>query len=326
LAGLVCAAALLNVTGSAQAQEFAKVGTFGVQFLKIGVGSRGIAMGESYVALSDNGAEAVFWNPAGLEYVEGNSVMLSHTEWLADIRYDAAAVARSLGIFGTVGLSFAMLGSGPMDVTTVDQQEGTGETFDTADYMVGLSFARALTDKFRVGFNFKYIRERLENESASTYAIDIGTMYYSGFRSLRMGMAIRNFGPEVQLSGSYFDYDNGIPLEDKSEYEPFHLPLAFQFGLALDLLNLGSHRLIGAAELMHPPDNLERINLGAEYVLMKFLALRGGYSFRHDIRGPSFGLGIDYGLSQATHFRLDYAYTDFGILDMVQRVTLGIDF
>ncbi|MFC2076033.1 PorV/PorQ family protein [candidate division KSB1 bacterium] len=323
---MVCAAALLMVVGTADAQEFAKVGTFGLQFLKIGVGSRGIAMGESYIALSDNGAEAVFWNPAGLEYVERSSLMLSHTEWLADIRYDAAAVAHSLGVLGTVGLSFAMLGSGPMEVTTVDRQEGTGETFDTADYMIGLSFARALTNKFRVGFNFKYIRERLERESASTYAVDVGTIYYSGFRSLRMGMAIRNFGPEVQLSGSYFDFDNGVPLADKSEYEPFHLPLAFQFGLALDIFNRGHHRLIGATELYHPPDNLERINLGGEYTLMDFLAFRGGYSFRHDVKGPSFGLGIDYGLGQTSHVRLDYAYTDFGILDMVQRVSLGIDF
>jgi len=322
--GLIAGCSVL--WSSVRAQEFAKVGTFGAQFLKIGVGSRAVSMGESNVALSDNGAEAAYWNPAGLEYIKGQSLMVSHIQWLADIRYDAAAYAYSLGNTGTLALSFSILGSGDMEVTTVEQQQGTGETFNTADYMVGISFARAMTDKFRVGGTIKYVRERLENESASAVGIDIGTLYYSGFHSLRMGMMIRNFGPELRFTGSYYDYDNGVRLEEKKKYMPFHLPMTFGFGLAMDVISSGDHKLVMASEAVHPPDNLERINLGGEYTFKNILSFRSGYCFRHDVQGPSFGLGIKYSFSETGNFQLDYAYTDYGILDMVQRVTLGIDF
>src|SRR6056297_1782183 len=47
------------------AEIFAKVGTFGAQFLKVGVSARATAMGSAYTAVGDN-AEAVYWNPAGI--------------------------------------------------------------------------------------------------------------------------------------------------------------------------------------------------------------------------------------------------------------------
>ena len=107
---------LLLIAGISTAQEFAKVGTAGAQFLKIGVGSRGIAMGEAYDAVG-NDATSIFWNPAGLAFVKNQSVMFSHANWIADISYDAAAYAYSLGAIGVVGLSFAYLNSGDIEET-----------------------------------------------------------------------------------------------------------------------------------------------------------------------------------------------------------------
>ena len=42
-----------------------RAGISAFQFLKIGVGARGVAMGESFVA-SANDVSALYWNPAGL--------------------------------------------------------------------------------------------------------------------------------------------------------------------------------------------------------------------------------------------------------------------
>jgi len=67
------------------AQQFAKVGTAGTQFLKIGAGARNVGMGNACVA-TVNDASASFWNPGGLAKVENYSVMLSHIRWFADIQ------------------------------------------------------------------------------------------------------------------------------------------------------------------------------------------------------------------------------------------------
>ena len=75
LIALVGLAALL-VPGLAQADIFEKVGTFGGQFLKIGVGARAAGMGGAYVAMTDD-ATAVFWNAAGIARVEEGKSQIS---------------------------------------------------------------------------------------------------------------------------------------------------------------------------------------------------------------------------------------------------------
>ena len=277
--------------GNSFAQEFAKVGTAGAQFLKIGIGARGVAMSEAYSAVC-NDASSIFWNPAGLTHIENNSAIMAHAEWLADISYEAAAFAKNFRNIGIIGVSFAYLSSGDMEETTVEQQEGTGRMFNTSDVMIGLSYARQLSDKFSIGGNIKYVKETLDTQNAWAWAIDIGTLYYTGFRSLRMGMYIRNFGPELKIDGTYNDYDNGSYIldadtqlpEDKS-YLPYHMPMTFVVGIAYDIFEDEDKFLTFAVDLLHPNDNVEKLNFGAEFRLFNMLSLRTGYVSPFDILG-----------------------------------------
>jgi len=343
--------------GNSFAQEFAKVGTAGAQFLKIGIGARGVAMSDAYSAVC-NDASSIFWNPAGLTHVENNSALLSHAEWLADINYEAAAYAKNIRNVGVIGVSFAILSSGDMEETTVQQQGGTGRMFNTSDFMVGISYAKQLSDKFSIGGNLKYIREKLDAQEAWAWAIDIGTLYYTGFRSLRMGMYIRNFGPELKIDGTYNDYDNGGYVLDATTQEPeditylpYHMPMTFAVGIAYDILEDDDKFLTAAIDLLHPNDNVEKLNFGAEFRLFNMLSLRAGYVSPFDILGRadeeieerdtsneysldiknytqsvSAGLGLMLNLPTLGNFSLDYAYTDFGVLDWVHRGSITINF
>ena len=53
--------------------SFAKTGTSGAQFLKIGVGCRGVAMGGAFVATADD-PSAAYWNPGALVRVSWHTV------------------------------------------------------------------------------------------------------------------------------------------------------------------------------------------------------------------------------------------------------------
>jgi len=348
---------LLLGFGLVQAQEFAKVGTSGAQFLKIAVGSRGIGMGEAFDAVC-NDASSIFWNPAGLTSIEKNSLVAAHANWLADINYEAAAFARNVRGIGVIGVSFGYLGSGDIAETTVMQPEGTGNYFNTSNLMLGVSYARALTDKFSIGGNIKYIEEKLENEKATAWAVDIGTLYKTGFRSLRMGITIRNFGPELKFSGTYQDYDNGSWVIDdrtgapeQKEYLPYHMPMTFKVSLAYDAIEQENNFLTLSTDLVHPNDNVERLNLGAEWRLYKIFALRLGYigplgmlgrysdetedastddeiSYETNNYAQNFSTGVGFNLDLKGFgtVNIDYAYSDYGVLDWVHRASISLNF
>ena len=303
----------LLIPALACGQQFAKVGTVGAQFMKIGIGARGAGMGGAFEAVSDD-ITAVFYNPSGLVNVNNVSAYFSHINWLGDIGYDALAVAKNYHGIGVFAFSVTYMGSGDIERTTVENPDGGIGDFSTEHWTAGISYARKLTDKFSFGANFKFVRERLDDQSSNAWATDLGIQYYTGFHSLRMGMSVRNFGPEIQLSGEYWDLDNGNPLPEPSEYLAYHLPMTFKLGLAMELYEDALNRLTVAADIVHPNDNVERINAGVEAMFMKMICLRGGYCFEHDTEGAAFGIGLKW-----QKMAFDASYTDYGILDWVYR-------
>lgn len=309
---------LLLVAGAAEAQDFAKVGTAGAKFLEIPIGSRGVAMGSAYNSVS-NDMTAMFWNPAGLVHSNNTNVMVERVNWFADISYNIVGVSHSINEFWAVGFYGAAMGSGDIDVTTVEQQNGTGETYSVTNVVAGVSVATRLTDKFSIGGVLKYVREDLDTEVSNSWAVDLGTMYDTNWRTVRLSMAIRNFGPEIQLDGGFYDYVNGQQQSTQTEWLEYSYPLSFRMGLAADPLSTPTQRLTVSAELEHPSDNIERINLGGEYAFQEMFFLRGGYTFRHDTLGLSAGLGVKW-----STFSIDYAYSHYGVLEGVHR--FGIQF
>jgi hypothetical protein len=72
---LLLAAAVIMPSTSSGARIFEKVGTIGGQSLKIGIGARPAAMGEAFVAVSEDPI-SVYWNPAGIARLDGQSITL----------------------------------------------------------------------------------------------------------------------------------------------------------------------------------------------------------------------------------------------------------
>jgi hypothetical protein len=274
--------------------DFAKLGTSGAQFLKIGVG-RGAAMGEAFVAVVDD-ASATYWNPAGLAGIMSRQVSLQHNEWIADIRHEYLTVALPLGTFGTMGISVTALTMGEMEILTVDdpnttirEDTGTGEYFNAADFAVGFSFGRMFTDRLAAGVTIKAVQEIVWDMSATGIAADFGIHYNTGWQGLRIGASMHNFGADIKFTGRQIDIgmapeypDNDNPLEYDEvpisyRTSPFSLPLLFRFGLAFNPIENDASRLTVALDLNHPNDNYETINLGLEYGYLNTVFLRVGY-------------------------------------------------
>ncbi|KAF5409819.1 MAG: hypothetical protein C5S43_06020 [Candidatus Methanocomedens sp.] len=300
---------------------FAKTGTSGAQFLKIGIGSRGVAMGGAFVATADD-PSAAYWNPGALVRVPGTQFQFSGTQMYADILYGYGIVTHEFAGVGTAALQFGLLTSGDMYRTTVENPNGD-ETFTCSDMVIGLSFGRMLTDRFSAGLTAKYVREAWDDVSAGGIAIDLGTLYDTGFKTLRIGMSIQNFGPELTPGGEAQDWYSGS--DSTSSYEPYAMPMNFRIGLAMDVVDQGPHQVTVEVDGVHPADNVEQVNIGAEYWYNNMIALRGGYRVNTDEEGLSAGAGFRVPMGDKA-LTLDYAYQDFNRLEMVHRASLGFAF
>ncbi len=301
---------------------FEKVGTTSFQFLKVMMSARSTAMGGAYSSLA-YGADAVFWNPGLLPTVQRFDAEFSYVDYFFDIRHSSFAAAYSAGHWGTLGVQVLLTDVGEIEETTVSalgfNADGTynpgltGNTFSPGAFVVGVSWARAVTDQFSFGLTTKFVREDLVAESASSLVFDGGLVYDTGYRSVKISATVRQFGPEVKF------------VEEK-----FPLPQTFNIGVSAYLMSPNqnmfrtseNHKLLVAFDMVQPRDFDQQYNVGMEYGFNDMVFLRGGYKINYDEEGLALGMGI-----HLQNYRFDYSFNDYGeFLDGVHRFTLGLNF
>lgn len=317
--------------------DVSKRGTSAAPFLLIGQGARATAMGSAFVAIADD-PSSMYWNPAGLASVEDGAVVFDHTNWISDVTYNYVAATYGLGGMGTIGVSFTSSSYGDMNVTTVDEPLGTGEIFSASDAVFSIGYGINLTDNFAIGFNPKFVHQSIWKMSATAFAIDMGVKYRTPFEGIILAMSISNFGTKMKMTGNsnvvIYDSDpentgNNGNIPANLQTDEWSLPLMFRVGLGYTAKFTEDHKLAIAVDALHPSDNYESVNVGAEYSFSDVVFLRGGYrSLFLDESEESFTLGV--GLKQMllgnVAVKFDYSYADFGRLEEIQKFSVGITF
>lgn len=359
---------LLLVLAVAANAQFAKVGTAGLQFLKIGVGARPLGMGQSYVALADD-PSCLFWNPGGVSRLEGTQFIGAFTKWFADINISALGVTYTVPEIGSFGLSAILLNTGYMIERTAGSIEGTTYSFTSRDWAIGLTYARNLTDRFSIGGTVRIVREELvvgePGYSDTGILMDLGILYDTGYRGIKLGVSIMNFGPDFvyevdddrdglvnEDKNNDRDDDGDLLIDEDVEEDPVPAPLCFRAGISMPfVLPLVSEtdKLNVSVEVYHPNDNVEQYNLGLEYLLMDMVAIRGGFRFNMDgnedkdsykhvgdptytpkgdfpLTGLTLGLGVKYTVTGLGTAMVDYAFENYGILGTIHRASFSVSF
>jgi hypothetical protein len=330
---------ILVFYSAAFAGGFSKVGTAAAQFLKIGVGARSAALGGTFAAIN-NDVDALYWNPAGIASIDEASISVSHTTWIAEISHNFAGVVIPIGSQEAIGLSAIGLTAPEQEITTVENPGGTGIYYKVGDYAFGVSYARNLTDRFAFGVTVKYIQQNLYNETASGFALDLGTSMKTGFYGMTIAMAASNFGTNLKLEGTDLISTADINKSLSGDYNPssnltteeYPLPLNFRVGVALNIVGTDEgiivtdkHRFTLAVDGNHPNDNNERANIGSEYSYDETFFLRAGYKINYDIEKWSFGAGIKTSIAGKL-ISVDYALADYNDFGTVSRFTVGLRF
>ena len=267
-------------------------------------------------------AGALFQNPAGIAGIpKQTDVMLGQTQWIADITQNAVAVAYRVEGIGVFGLSWVSMDHGDIFRTTINKNafsKGFNEVgkVETDESVIGLAYAREITNKFSIGGQVKRVAQTLQDTRADGIAFDMGLIYYTGYKNSRLTMAIRNFSKEVQ----YIEQSHQMPLN-------------FKVGLTVDALAMAApglsegNSLLVFSELSHPRDSPEKVDIGLEYWFQDMVAIRLGSGMNYDENDLGVGLGFKFSQMEMGDLRADYAYTGYGdVLGGVHRFAIGASF
>ena len=305
-----------------------RAGTSIFTFLKIGVSAHALGMGEAVVALNQDAA-SVYYNPATIAQFQKTEFSATHVEWPAEIQFDYFSMSRAVYKRHFLGISAGILHMAPMMETTEYLPHGTGNYFVFQDRFFALTYGARMTDRFSFGITLKHVQEDLAGNKMSAPMLDMGTFYWTGFKTLRFSASISHFGSQAKPEGKYLknvlDTDTGEETIIETEFEEFSPPTVFRVGAAMDIFSLPGSTLIAAIQLNHPVDDAENISIGTEYLFMGILSLRGGYKINKIEEGLSFGAGLIIPVRNI-QLTVDYSYSFHDHLTNPTLMTVGLSF
>jgi hypothetical protein len=328
---------------TALAGNKSRIGTAGAQELMIPVGARGAALGGASLAFS-RGADAIFWNPAGVARADDNvEAMFSNMSYFADISVNYFAVAVKAGTIGSFGFSVKSLSFGDIPVTTEEFPDGTGEVYSPGIFNVGITYSNKLIDRVAIGVTANIISHSIMSTSATGIAFNFG-LQYAGLvdPNLSLGLAVKNVGPGMRFDGANM-YRQATALSGnrglqyyKVEGSSFELPTSIELGVSYLSRFNDQNALTVGGNFQNNNFQDDEMKVGAEYVYNNMVFVRAGYNFAPDqsddptgqasyIYGLTFGLGFQIELT-GLKASIDYAYRSADVLDATNTITIGLAF
>jgi hypothetical protein len=368
--GLALAAGLLNAVPSglwAQGTETnpdnTPFGTTSAEFLLLGAGARGTALGDAFASLASD-VSSLYYNPGGSALIERPGASFSTYDYVADTRYSWGGIAFPFsGGSRTFGLQIGTFGFDNQPVTTIDQPDGTGAVYSVSETFAGASFAQNFSDRFSAGLTAKFVFDQLGEVSGSAFAVDFGTVFHSNLNDhpIRLAFVVANLGSDLKYSGDALDVGVArdpadptsptnppeLPAQAELKTKGFALPTVFRVGLAYDLLAGETNRLTILGDFNQANNNRAGFAGGGEYAMSNLggsafgVALRGSYSYtpsnnidltdpsqtalsdEENLQGLAFGGGLNYN-SPGVQLGFDYAWKYLGVLGGTNFFTLSV--
>jgi hypothetical protein len=330
---------LISISSYSQFRKYSN------EFLNIGAGARGLAMGSAQVA-SVNDGTAGYWNPAGLTGVKDHgNVNAMHAEYFAGIgKYDYVSLALpTAGNKRTIGISalrFAV--DDIMNTLFLVEPDGSVnynniQSFSSADYAFIFSLAQKLKETTNKNINFG-INAKVIHRSVGSFAkawgfgLDAGLQIKAG--KWHFGIAGRDitttfnswsFSFTEKEKEALYLTNNDIPVKSTEMTAPrlvLGIGRDFRFSNKLSLLTEANLDLTFDGKrntvLSADPISVDP-KIGAELNINNAVYLRGGINNfqkalsdgdtlnqkRVWIYQPSAGAGF-----RLQNVRIDYAFTN----------------
>ncbi len=310
--------------------SFAQGGEAAVPFLLIAPDSRGGAIGETGAGLADN-SSAIFWNPAGIAFLTGQEVSVTHCNWLPqfklDLFYDYFTYRYYMPeLDGSVTASITYMNYGEFIRTAETGPEEIGR-FRSFDAALTLGYATKLSSDWGLGFNFRLIHSSLSDQptgqeqgsgKATTVSFDVGAMWRPSSlvipffdedigNQLSIGLNLSNMGPKI----FYIDRAQADPI-------PTQFRLGFAYRIFEDEFNSLTYTmdftklLVSRKTVYTATDTLSETDEWYKAIFTSW----GDRPFSEEMRDIVSSFGLEYWYGQPGDFlfaiRAGYFYEDPG--------------
>lgn len=319
-----------------------RAGTSGAPELRIPVGARYLAMGGSEIAFV-TGLEAIYWNPAGVDFSPNTAnALFSTRSYIADMNVNFAAVSGRLGDFGSIALSFRSLSIGDINVTTMDQPDGTGQIITPSYFVLGLTYSKQLTDRIGIGVNFNLISESIDRVKASGFSVDFGVQYKNLFEvpGFAVGVVFKNLGPSLKYDGNALYTEGQSTVGDrgptflKIDAASAELPSEIAIGLSYEKNFNEENSIKISTTFQNNNYTYDDYKIGLEYSFKDIFYARGGYLYSPQSTDSSPNIFQNYALGVGLNFKqfsdidlsVDYAYVPVKFFDANHVFALSFGF
>ncbi|NIR52437.1 PorV/PorQ family protein [candidate division KSB1 bacterium] len=258
-------------------------------FLSGGAGARALAMGNANVAFAAD-PSVVFWNPAGLDFIQKKSASFYYTNLIEDANHSFIGFAYPTISIGGFGFGWIRIATGdivPRDEFGVEQP---AEDFSQNQFL--FSYGKQIKENLSVGLSLKVeTMNQIQNLSDSGIGADFGFLYRpvfdSGFlQELAFGVNIQNIiKPTMKL----------VNEDDRS-------PLNFKVGVAKPFyFSEGDERssLTFLLDFNKSENDASKLNFGTEYAFREQAMVRLGFNDGQ----MTFGAG-----ASISNFQFDYTF------------------
>lgn len=315
LKNMVGLAVVLLVAGSQMVN--AQVSTSAVPFLLIAPNSRASGMGEGGVALADD-ASALYWNPAGLAFQQGQEISISHANWLpafnlSDLFIDYLVYRRDMPeLDGTAAASITYLNLGTF--TRTENDPTPLETFKAYEFAVTLGYATKLTNDLGLGINGRFIHSRLspfgtaEEQGrgvASGFSFDVGLLYKP--KVLELPLLGLDIGERFSVGFNLSNIGPAISYIDRAQADP--LPTNLRVGFGYKILNSEFNKLTAIVDVNKLL--VRKHEDGTSDPFYKaFITSWTDKSFSEELREFDSSVGLEYWYSTWIALRAGFFYED----------------
>ncbi len=295
------------------------------EFMYLGAGARGTALGGAYSALVDD-ASASYWNPAALIDVSGFQLQFMNSkQFISSIQTNYLAVSHPYADGAVIGVSLYFLtvnniqnttGAGVFDPTTLELvglDESRISSFNTGDYILTASYSQRWNEQLSWGASIKMLYRDFDFTTAAGMGLDFGLLYR--MMGLRLSAVARD------ITGTLIAWNNG----EKQWVSPT-IGFGAAYPMTLESLSLSISPTVGAQFMGEGRNYAAQASVGPfsadfmaglEVSYNRVITIRGGLDALQRFNA---GVGL-----QLPHISFDYSFTAYANeLGNIHRINFNL--